>query len=390
MALTLIAAGALLAWLYLVLLHGRFWRATERLDPAAKPLSSPPAVVAVIPARDEAASIGAVVRAHMAADYPGDFSVLVVDDASSDGTAAIAKAAGAAGAPSARRLDVIAARPLEPGWSGKLNAVAGGVAAASDRDPQADYLLLCDADIVLAPSTLRRLVAKAEAEGLALVSLMSRLDAREPWGALLIPAFVFFFQKLYPFPRANDPKSPVAAAAGGCMLVKRAALAAAGGIEAIRGALIDDCALARLLKRAGGRIWIGLAKEEATSLRDNRRYASVHAMVARSAFTQLRHSWVLLAGCLAGMALLYLAPAAIAFSYPLHRSEAAATTALAAFLLMSLAYFPTVRLYGMGAAATFTLPIAALLYMLMTLDSALAHLRGRGGRWKGRVYQQAE
>lgn len=384
MPLVLISAAALIAWSYLLIFHGRFWLASERLDPAATPRAAWPSVVAVIPARDEAASIGPVVRAHMASDYPGEFAVIVVDDESSDGTAAIARAAAGA-----RRLDVVPARPLEVGWSGKLNAVASGIEAASHIHPRPEYLLLCDADIVFAPAALGRLVAKAETEDLALVSLMSRLDARGFWGALLIPAFIFFFQKLYPFPSVNDPASRVAAAAGGCMLVNRAALARAGGVEAIRGALIDDCALARLMKRAGGRIWIGLARDEARSLRDNRQYRSIHSMVARSAFTQLNRSWMLLLGCIAGMALLYLAPAAIALSYPMHGDRLAAMMALSAFLMMSLAYFPTARLYGLPPAATFALPVAAMLYVGMTIDSALAHLRGRGGMWKGRVYPRA-
>lgn len=384
MGLTLLAVAALLAWLYLLFFRGWFWRASERLEPAAPALGEWPEVVAVIPARNEAESIAAVVSAHLANNYPGGFSIVLVDDASTDGTADLARAAAGADP----RLRVIAARALAAGWSGKLNAVDGGIAEAKLAHPGARYLLLCDADIVLAPTTLRRLVAKADSEGLALVSLMSRLDARGLWGSLLMPAFVFFFQKLYPFPLSNDPSSAVAAAAGGCMLVRRDALDGAGGIAAIKNALIDDCALARLLKRAGNRIWIGLADDEAVSLRDNRSLASIHAMVARTAFTQLNHSWALLLGCLLGMALLYLAPPAIALSYPFHLDEAAGVLALAALLAMSFAYFPTARLYGLkGGFRTFALPLAAAIYMAMTVSSALAHARGAGGLWKGRAYR---
>jgi hopene-associated glycosyltransferase HpnB len=244
---------------------------------------------------------------------------------------------------------------------------------------------------VHAPSTLRRLVAKAGAERLALVSLMARLDSRGLWGALLIPAFVYFFQKLYPFPQSNSPDAEVAAAAGGCMLVEKEALAAAGGVAAIRSQLIDDCALARLIKSAKSaaprRIWIGLADEEVVSLRDNRRLASVWDMVARSAFTQLDHSWLKLAGTVAGMALLYLAPILVLALFPLHLDGAAAAFAAAAFAVMAFTYLPTLAVYGQPSWRGFFLPVAAALYTAMTVSSALRHTFGRGGRWKGRIYQ---
>ncbi|MEQ8934763.1 MAG: glycosyltransferase, partial [Amphiplicatus sp.] len=244
--LTFLAFLALASWIYLAFWRADFWRAEERLVDPPEPAQWPD-VAAVSPARDEAGSIGAVIAAHMVSDYPGAFSVIVVDDASADGTADLARAA----ATDARPLDVILAPPLEEGWTGKLAAQRAGVERAKTAAPEARYLLLCDADIAFAPSTLRRLVAKAEAEGLALVSLMARLDARGSWGRLLIPAFVYFFQKLYPFPLVNDPEKRTAAAAGGCMLVKRDALEASGGVEAIRTRLIDDCALAQRLKLEG-------------------------------------------------------------------------------------------------------------------------------------------
>jgi hopene-associated glycosyltransferase HpnB len=231
-----------------------------------------------------------------------------------------------------------------------------------------------------------RLVVKAEKEDLALVSLMAQLDARGLSGGLLIPAFVYFFQKLYPFALANDPKSSVAAAAGGVMLVRRDALQRAGGIEQIRDQLIDDCALARLLKVAGERTWIGLADAEAQSLRDNRSLRSIWSMVARTAFTQLDHSWAKLFACAAGMGLIYLAPPAIAFLTPIHGNSAAAIFALAAFFLMALSWSPTLRLFGKPGWAGFFLPVAAAFYLAMTVSSGLDHARGRGGFWKGRAY----
>lgn len=384
--LTFLAFLALAAWIYLAFAHADFWRADQRLGDAPVPQDWPE-VVAVIPARDEAACIGAVVAAHQASDYPGTFSIVVVDDGSADGTAGIARRAGDGGA---RRLDVISAPPLQQGWTGKLAAQSAGLAHAREIAPGARYVLLCDADISLSPDALRRLVAKAETEGLALASLMAKLDARENWPALLIPAFVFFFQKLYPFPRVNDPANRVAAAAGGCMLVRREALDAAGGLDSIRDRLIDDCALARLVKREGPgaprRIWLGLATHEATSLRDNSELSSIWSMVTRTAFAQLDHSWPMLAGTVAGMTLLYLVPPLCVLTVLSGGSWAAAGFGAAAWAIMTALYRPTVALYGEPAAKALLAPAAAFLYTTMTIASAAQHQRGEGGRWKGRTY----
>lgn len=384
--LTFLAFLALAAWIYLAFAHADFWRAEQRLGDAPAPAQWPE-VVAVIPARDEAASIGAVIAAHQASDYPGAFSIVVVDDASADGTGDIARRAAEAGP---RRLDVVTAPPLEQGWTGKLAAQRAGLAHARETAPDARYLLLCDADITLSPDALRRLVARAEAEGLALASLMAKLDARENWAALLIPAFVFFFQKLYPFPRVNDPANRTAAAAGGCMLARREALDAAGGLEAIRDKLIDDCALARLVKREGPgaprRIWLGLANDEATSLRDNRDLSSIWSMVTRTAFAQLDHSWPMLAGTVAGMILLYLVPPLCVLTVLSTGAWAAAGFGVASWAIMTALYRPTVALYGEPAAKALLLPAAAVLYTAMTVASAAQHQRGEGGRWKGRIY----
>lgn len=377
-------AAALLAWGYLLGFHGGFWRADRRLGAAPDPPAWPE-VVAVIPARNEAETIGPVLEAHAASGYPGAFRAVLVDDGSTDGTGAIAR--GVAGR-AARPIEVVAAPALAPGWSGKLAALAAGIRAAERAAPDARYWLLADADIVLAPATLARLVAKAEAEGLAMVSLMARLDARGLWGRLLIPAFVFFFQKLYPFPWVNDPARETAAAAGGCVLIRRAALEGIGGIGAIRGALIDDCALAARVKRGPPRrpIWLGLASDEAVSLRDNRAFGSIWAMVARTAFTQLRHSALLLLGSVAGMAGLYLAGPAAVLAWPWHGNAVAGFLGLAVLWAMAAAYRPTVRLFGLPGVLALTLPVAAAFYMAMTVGSAVAHWRGRGGAWKGRTY----
>ena len=280
-ALTILAAVSLAVWLYLLFGHGGFWRADQRLDAPGDVIGAWPAVAAVVPARNEAAVIGQTLRSLLAQDYPGDLVVIVVDDESDDGTAAVARGAG-------DRVVVVGGVARPAGWVGKTWALAQGVEAAAAAAPEARYLWFSDADIEHGPGVLRALVAKAEVRRLDLVSLMARLHCASAWERLLIPAFVFFFQMLYPFRRVNDPARATAAAAGGCMLVRRAALAAAGGLDAIAGELIDDCALARALK-PGGPIWLGLATES-RSVRPYAGLGDIWDMVARSAYTQLRHS----------------------------------------------------------------------------------------------------
>lgn len=373
----LLAALSLAVWVGLLGFRGGFWRAHPRLDEAPPAMPRWPDVVAVIPARNEARTIGRTVASLLDQDYPGGLRVVVVDDGSDDDTTA---AAG-----SADRLTVISGRPLDAGWSGKLWAVKQGLDEARRVAGGATFVLLTDADIVHDPGSLRRLVAKAESDRLDLVSLMVRLRCESFWERLLIPAFVFFFQKLYPFPWVNDPTRPEAAAAGGCMLVRRRALEAAGGLEAIRGRLIDDCALAALIKGRGP-IWLGLT----TLVTSERRYdslADVWRMVARSAYEQIGNSPLMLTATVTEMALAYGVPV-LAGTGLLGGGWPAAAIGLTAWWgLMGAAYAPTLGLYGLARWRGVLLPLAAALYTLMTISSAVDHWRGRGSAWKGRTYR---
>jgi len=377
---------SLLVWIGLVVFHGGFWRGDQRLGVAPDPAEWP-TVILVIPARNEAATIRAVIEGHMASTYPGRMEVVLVDDASDDATADEAYVGAEGGA---RRLHVVRAPPLEPGWSGKLWALQAGLDHARSVLPEAQYVLLTDADIVHGPDLLGRLVARAEAGGLALVSVMAKLDARGLWGRLLIPAFIFFFQKLYPFPKVNDPASRTAGAAGGVVLVRREALEAIGGLASIRAALIDDCALAARIKHGPPqrRIELVLGDEtaHATSLRDNRAFGSIRDMIARTAFVQLDHSALKLAGTLLGMGLVYLVGPLSLLAWPWHGSATAAGFGAATWALMALAFAPTLRLYDQPVWHGLALPLAGALYSWFTLVSAVRHWQGTGGQWKGRTY----
>ncbi len=385
MTQTWIAAAALALWIYLALSRGGFWRASERLTPCPEPKNWPE-VVAVIPARDEADTIGDVISAHLTNNYPGKYSLILVDDQSSDMTGDVARKAAQNCDPNA--LHIITSEDLPDGWSGKLWAVHQGLARVRNVAPEAKYVLLTDADIALAPDTLSRLVSKAEHDNLALTSLMARLDARGCWGGLLIPAFIYFFQMLYPFPRVNDPNDSLAAAAGGCMLVRSDALNKAGGVEAIRNALIDDCALARRIKglTPPTKIWLGLADRDAVSLRDNRDLHSIWNMVARTAYAQLHYSPLLLAGTVLAMMLIYLACPIIVLTLIWHSNFNGFIYASAAWALMAYTYWPTLKLYDRQPWEAALLPAAAAFYTVMTISSAVRHWRGKGGRWKGRIY----
>ena len=380
--LSALAAASLAAWLYLLLFRGRFWRADVRLPSAPAPRAWP-GVAVVIPARNEAATIAKAVAALVAQDYRGRWCVVLADDSSGDGTADLARSA--AGAPD--RLVTVAVPPLAPGWAGKPWALAAGLERAAEIDPEATYALLTDADVALDPGELGRLVAAAEVASLDMVSLMVRLHCGSAWERLLIPAFVFFFQKLYPFPWVNDPDRPTAAAAGGCLLVRRSALARAGGIAVIHDRIIDDCALAAALK-PGGPIWLGLA-ERSHSVRRHGRLAELWRMVARSAYAQLDRSPWLLAGTVLAMGLIYLAPPAGLVAGAAAGDALSAALGLLGWALMAFAYRPTLRLYGEPWWRAFALPAAALLYTAMTVDSARRHWLGAGATWKGRSYPKS-
>src|SRR5262245_20974660 len=371
-----VAFIARLIWLYLLAGRGAFWLCTERDDwrPARLPVW--PRVAAVVPARNEAQTIADSIGSLLQQDYSGAWTVILVDDDSSDGTAVIARAAATAGED---RLRVVTSRGLPAGWTGKLWALRQGIDAAAALPQPPDYLLLTDADIVHTPDSVRRMVAHAEPNGLVLTSLMAKLRCDSLAERAGVPAFIFFFQMLYPFRWVNRRDSAVAAAAGGCMLVRAETLRKAGGIEVIRDALIDDCALAKALK-AHGPIWLGLT-ERVRSIRPYPEFADIRRMVARSAYAQLRYSPLLLAGTVAGMALTYLAAPLIA----MFGAGTARVVAGVTWVLMAVGFQPTLRFYGVSPFWGFVLPLIALKYMLFTLDSAYQYVRGRGGSWKGRV-----
>jgi hopene-associated glycosyltransferase HpnB len=376
-AWSIVAAASFGIWLYLLFGRGGFWREGV-LAPAPTPMHWP-SITAVVPARNEAPFIGEAVRSLLTQDYPADFSVIVVDDHSDDGTAEIAHAAAeSVGAGS--RLGMVQARVLPPGWTGKLWALGEGLAEIERRDPKPDLVLLTDADIVHHATNLRELAARIET-GLDLASLMVKLRSESFTERFMIPAFVFFFEMLYPFAWIRDPAKRTAGAAGGCVLVRRDALERIGGIAAIRGEIIDDCALGRAAKQ-GGRIWLGLTGAT-RSLRPYPTLGDIWRMVARTAYAQLGYSPVLLVGTVLGLALAFLAPVATS----LFGGEAA-PLGLAAWAAMSLAFLPTLRLYGRSPVWAPLLPAIALVYMGATLDSARRHWLGKGSEWKGRIQQQ--
>ncbi|WP_189910418.1 glycosyltransferase [Streptomyces albogriseolus] len=378
------AAVSLAAWLWLLLFQGRFWRTDVRL-PASREPDGWPDVCVVVPARDEAAVLPASLPSLLAQDYPGRAEVFLVDDGSTDGTGDLAREL-------ARRrggLPLTVVPPGEPpaGWTGKLWAVRHGMELARARDPE--YLLLTDADIAHAPDSLRRLVAAAGTGGFDLVSQMARLRVESLWERLVVPAFVYFFAQLYPFRRISRPGSRTAAAAGGCVLLRADAAARARIPDAVRHAVIDDVAVARAVKRSGGRVWLGLA-DGVDSVRPYPRLGDLWRMVSRSAYAQLRHSPLLLAGTVAGLTLVYLVPPAAVAVGAAAGSPPCALLGAAAWLVMAGTYVPMLRYYRQPLWLAPLLPVTAFLYLLMTADSAVQHRRGRGAAWKGRTYARPE
>jgi hopene-associated glycosyltransferase HpnB len=371
--LRIVAIAALAGWVWLALARGMFWRTDVRLPPTM-PMSDPyPTVAIVVPARDEAAILPETVPTLLAQDYPGQFQVLVVDDNSTDATAAVLE----------RWPAIKVVRPAEPpaGWAGKLWALRAGVQAAG----RVDYLLFTDADIGHAPQSLRLLVEAAQGHGYGLVSQMARLRTSTGWERLIVPAFVYFFALLFPFRWSNNDRARTAAAAGGCSLVRRDLLDAAGGIDAVHTAVIDDVALARALKRSGARTFLGLA-DHVRSVRPYPDLSTLWRMVTRSAYAQLKQSPLLLVGTVAGLALMFWVPplatvAGLAGGDPVTAAVGAGT-----WLLLAAIYVPMLRYYRLPMIHAPALPFTATLYLGMTVDSAVRHYRGHGAAWKGRTY----
>lgn len=378
--LLIVAALPLLIWIYMLIGRGGFWRATRLTLAAQDPAPASARVAVVIPARDEAQSIGPCVAALLR-QQERELHVYLVDDGSTDSTAEAARSAARSCARDAD-LTVISSRPLPAGWTGKLWAVEQGIERAAEFAPE--FILLTDADILHSAGSLARLIGLARRGDFDLTSLMVRLSCQTAAERWLIPAFVFFFFMLYPPRWIADPRSRTAGAAGGCMLVRREMLERLGGIEKIRGEIIDDCALARLVKRSGGRIWLGLADDTA-SLRSYVTAADVGNMIARTAFSQLRHSAVLLVLTIVGLCACFVLPVGLLFT----GNRLALAAGAAAWLAMSFCYLPTIRYYRLPAWRVLTLPAAAVFYLGATLLSAVRFWTGRGGQWKGRVQDVA-
>jgi hopene-associated glycosyltransferase HpnB len=358
-------------WLYLLVLHKGFWRLRER---DTMPVDEPafwPSVVAVVPARNEADVIRRSIESLIAQDYPGEFHIVLVDDQSDDGTGDLARRLGS------DRLTVLTGALRPVGWTGKLWAMKQGSDHAATLAPE--FLWFTDADIAHSTDNLRQLAARAQSGNKTLVSLMARLSCKTGAEHFLIPAFVFFFDMLFPFGAVNDPKSKVAAAAGGCMLARRAALDAAGGIEAIRHNIIDDCALGRAMKRQGP-IWLGLT-DRAVSLRPYEHINDIRHMVTRSAYAQLGYSPLVLAGTMLGLVMVYIAPVMTAlFAWGVSQ-----LAGWLAWIIMAFMFLPMLRFYRQSPLWGLALPLIGAFYAAFTLESAIQYWRGKGGMWKGRA-----
>lgn len=398
----LLTVLSLIIWIILLGFRGQFWQADQKLEASTTELEVLPSVCVIIPARNETELLPITLQSLFSQDYKGTFSIILVDDHSTDDTAMAAQKI-AEDLNKSGQLNVISAQPLPPAWTGKLWAIEQGIRHSQTLMLEPDYFLLTDADIEHDPANLRQLITKAQQEDLDLVSLMVLLRCQSFWEKLLIPAFVFFFQKLYPFRWVNEPDNSTAAAAGGCTLIHREALERIGGISSISQALIDDCALAKAVKSSKidkgilsrltspiirdkkAKIWLGLSNLT-RSLRPYPNLSSIWEMVARTAFTQLNYSLLLLLGTLLGMTIIYIIPSFNVMLGLLTENWLITIVALITWILMAIAYYPTLRLYQSSPLLAFCLPAIAFLYTLMTLDSALRYWRGQGGAWKGRVY----
>jgi hopene-associated glycosyltransferase HpnB len=379
MLLLVIAAVSFAAWIYLVGCHGGFW-ITSRYNnlPAPDHRANWPEIVTVVPARDEADSIGDCIRSILSQPYAGKLSVVLVDDQSSDGTGALA-AAAAMEIGAADRLTVISGNAPPVGWTGKLWALKQGLDHVERRNLAPTYVLLTDADILYSGDVLPRLVTRAEEQKLVMTSVMARLRCESFAEHFLIPAFIFFFQMLYPFSWVARRDRSTAAAAGGCILARWDTLQDAGGIDAIRGSLIDDCAMGGLLK-SRGQVWLGFSRG-VSSVRASTTFEDVGRMISRSAYAQLRYSPLILIGTVVAMALIYLAPVLIALA----GNPLSEMLALASWVLMAIAFQPTLQYYECSPIWGLFLPVIALTYLMYTIDSAYQYYRGRGGMWKGRA-----
>lgn len=380
----ILAIASLIIWLGLLIFWGQFWLGVQ-LSPSDQKLKHYPNIWVIVPARDEADVIDQSLQSVLQQNYPGNFAVVLVDDNSSDQTAKIAQET-AANLSKRQQFHLISGQALPTEWKGKLWALEQGINYAKKQPITPNYFLLTDADIQHHNSNLKELVTKAETEKLDLVSLMVLLRCQSFWEKLLIPAFVFFFQKLYPFRLANNPRSFVAAAAGGCILINSDSLEKIGGLASFKNALIDDCTLARKIKNNQGKIWLGLT-EKTISLRPYDSLKSIWDMVARTAFYQLNYSWLLLIGTILGLTLVYLIPPLAIIYGIIEQNTVIATIGFVTYFLMILAYFPTIKLYRISPIWSGCLSVIAFLYSLMTIDSAWKHLQGKGGFWKGRVYR---
>ena len=372
---TIVATLTAVTWSYLVLARGAFWHLKSDTVDATDNEELSTCIAAVVPARNEAEFIGPVITSLLGQSRA--MSVFLVDDESTDGTADVARrTAEKAGKPAA--LIVIQSQPLPAGWTGKLWAMHQGIECARALNPQ--WLMLADADVIHDAETVANLTCIASQGHYDLVSFMVKLHCESLAERLLIPAFVYFFFMLYPPAWIRDARHSTAGAAGGCMLVRSEALERAGGLGAIRGALIDDCSLARLMKQHGGRLWLGLT-DHSHSLRRYETFAEVERMVSRTAFNQLNHSSLLLLGTVAGMVITYLLPPLLLLS----SSKVALVLGAAAWAAMTITYLTMVRYYRLNPAWALSLPLAALFYLGATVHSALKYWSGSGGDWKGRA-----
>jgi hopene-associated glycosyltransferase HpnB len=381
--------SSLMIWLFLLLFWGNFWWTNRQINSPQNSIEFYPHVSIIIPARNESETLPVSLPSVLNQDYPGQWSVILIDDNSSDCTTQVAQNIAKKN-DQINRIKIVQGKKLPSNWKGKLWAIKQGINLAQQQTIIPDYFLLTDADIKHAPSNLSQLVSKAEQENLALVSLMVFLRCENFWEKLLIPAFVFFFQKLYPFPWVNDVSKPIAAAAGGCILIRRQALEDIGGIEAISQALIDDCSLAQAVKfncenKQNNNIWLGLTKTT-FSVRAYDNLKTIWAMISRTAFTQLNYSVLLLVGTVIGMSIIYLAPPVYLVIGLVNNDWLIAGMGTITWLLMIVAYLPTIKFYKLSFLWAISLPAIAILYTLMTVDSALKYWQGKGGAWKGRTY----